>query len=204
MRRLGTRQLQGGRVARSVIEAPEAPSVIRTTVRRVIEARGYRMWAQLITVRLKPGKEGDLPRLVEQLQATEQPGSGLLRSSLMQEQTDPSRVHMLVVLESEEKAHEPRERSATYRGTADRQGHDGGDLRRRSGVHRSDRRCGLDAINAGSHHGRGVAAHLLLPVLIALLQYESGSRAGWAAPRGSRGCYLRALAVGAGQIAGDP
>lgn len=36
------------------------------------------------TVRLKPGKEGDLPRLVEQLQATEQPGSGLVRSSAMQ------------------------------------------------------------------------------------------------------------------------
>jgi quinol monooxygenase YgiN len=62
------------------------------------------MWAQLITVRLKPGKEGELPRLVEQLQATEQPDSGLLRSSLMQEQTDPSRVRMLVVFESEEKA----------------------------------------------------------------------------------------------------
>jgi quinol monooxygenase YgiN len=64
------------------------------------------MWAQLITVRLKPGKEADLPRLVEQLQATEQPGSGLLHSSLMREQTDPSRVRMLVVFESEEKARE--------------------------------------------------------------------------------------------------
>ena len=62
------------------------------------------MWAQLITVRLKPGKEGDLPRLVEQFQAAEQPGSGLLRSSAMQDQNDPSRVHMLVVFESEEKA----------------------------------------------------------------------------------------------------
>jgi len=67
------------------------------------------MWAQLITVRLKPGKEGDLPRLVQQLQATEQPGSGLVRSSLMQDRSDPSRVHMLVVFESEEKARE-RER----------------------------------------------------------------------------------------------
>lgn len=64
------------------------------------------MWAQLITVRLKPGKEGDLPQLVEQLQATEQPDSGLLRSSAMQDQKDPSRVHMLVVFESEEKARE--------------------------------------------------------------------------------------------------
>ncbi len=64
------------------------------------------MWAQLITVRLKPGKEADLPRLVEQLQATEQAGSGLLRSTAMVDQNDPSRVHLLVVLESEEKARE--------------------------------------------------------------------------------------------------
>jgi quinol monooxygenase YgiN len=64
------------------------------------------MWAQLITVRLKPGKEGDLPRLVEQLQAAEQPGSGLVRSSAMQDQDDPSRVYMLIVFESEEKARE--------------------------------------------------------------------------------------------------
>ena len=34
------------------------------------------MWAQLITMRLKPGKETELPKLVEQLRATEQPGSG--------------------------------------------------------------------------------------------------------------------------------
>ena len=64
------------------------------------------MWAQLITVRLKPGKERDLPRLIEELKATEQPGSGLLRSSAMQDQSDPSRVHMLVLFESEEKARE--------------------------------------------------------------------------------------------------
>lgn len=64
------------------------------------------MWAQLITVRLKPGKEADLPRLVEQLKATEQPGSGLVRSSALQDQNDPSRVHMLVVFESEERARE--------------------------------------------------------------------------------------------------
>jgi quinol monooxygenase YgiN len=64
------------------------------------------MWAQLITVRLEPGKEGDLSRLVEQLQAAEQPGSGLLRSTALQDQNDPSRVYMLVVFESEEKARE--------------------------------------------------------------------------------------------------
>jgi quinol monooxygenase YgiN len=62
------------------------------------------MWAQLITTRLKPGREGDLPKLAEQLRATEQPNSGLVRSTMMQDQKDPSRVFMLVVFESEEKA----------------------------------------------------------------------------------------------------
>jgi len=59
------------------------------------------MWAQLITTRLKPGKEGELPKLVEQLRATEQPGSGLVRSTTMLDQKDPSRVYMMVVFESE-------------------------------------------------------------------------------------------------------
>jgi quinol monooxygenase YgiN len=62
------------------------------------------MWAQLITTRLKPGKEVDLPKLVEQLRAVEQPGSGLLRSTAMRDQNDPSRVYMMVVFESQEKA----------------------------------------------------------------------------------------------------
>ena len=62
------------------------------------------MWAQLITMRLKDGKEHDLPKLFEQLQATEQPGSGLVRSLAMRDQSDPSRVYTLVVFESEEQA----------------------------------------------------------------------------------------------------
>jgi quinol monooxygenase YgiN len=66
--------------------------------------RGSGMWAQLITTRLKPGKEDDLPKLFEQLQAVEQPGSGLVRSTAMRDQNDPSRVYMLVVFESEERA----------------------------------------------------------------------------------------------------
>ena len=57
------------------------------------------MWAQLIRVQLKPGK--DLNQLAEQLQATEQPGSGLVRSTLMLDQKDPSQAYMLVVFESE-------------------------------------------------------------------------------------------------------
>ena len=62
------------------------------------------MWAQLISARLKPGKETDLTTLFEQVQAAEQPGSGLLRSTFMRDQNDPSRVFMLVVFESEEHA----------------------------------------------------------------------------------------------------
>jgi quinol monooxygenase YgiN len=62
------------------------------------------MWAQLISARLKPGKEADLTTLFEQVQAAEQPGSGLLRSTFMLDQNDPSTVYMLVVFESEEHA----------------------------------------------------------------------------------------------------
>ena len=40
------------------------------------------MWAQLITARLKPGKEGDLPGLYERLRAAEASGSGLLRTTV--------------------------------------------------------------------------------------------------------------------------
>jgi quinol monooxygenase YgiN len=62
------------------------------------------MWAQLITMRLKPGQGDDLPELFKQLEAAEQPDSGLLRTTFMRDQSDPSRVYTLVVFESEEKA----------------------------------------------------------------------------------------------------
>ncbi|HEY5025998.1 MAG TPA: antibiotic biosynthesis monooxygenase [Acidimicrobiales bacterium] len=62
------------------------------------------MWAQLITMRLKPGKEDRLSVVYEQLRAAEQPGSGLLRSVAMRDQKDPSRVYNFVIFESEEKA----------------------------------------------------------------------------------------------------
>jgi len=62
------------------------------------------MWAQLITTQLKPGKEDGLRPLIEKLRATEQPGSGLLRSTAMVDQNDPSRVYMFVIFESEEAA----------------------------------------------------------------------------------------------------
>jgi quinol monooxygenase YgiN len=62
------------------------------------------MWAQLISTRLHPGKDGELPKLFDQLKATEQPGSGLLRSTAFRDQKDPSRLYMLVVFENEEMA----------------------------------------------------------------------------------------------------
>lgn len=62
------------------------------------------MWAQLITTRLRTGHEGDLSRLAAELEKIEQADSGLVRSLAMQDQKDPSRVYMLVVFESEEKA----------------------------------------------------------------------------------------------------
>jgi quinol monooxygenase YgiN len=64
------------------------------------------MWAQLITGHLKAGKEDGLARLMEQLQAVEQQGSGLVRSTAMRDQNDPSTIRILVIFESEEKARE--------------------------------------------------------------------------------------------------
>lgn len=55
-------------------------------------------------MRMKPGKEGELPRVYEQLRAAEQPGSGLSRTIAMRSQSDPDRVYSFVILESEEKA----------------------------------------------------------------------------------------------------
>ena len=60
------------------------------------------MWAQLITMRLKPGN--DTAELDKQIRAAEQPGPGLVRTLVMHDQKDPSQVYTLVVFESEDKA----------------------------------------------------------------------------------------------------
>jgi quinol monooxygenase YgiN len=62
------------------------------------------VWAQLIKTRLKPGREGDLENLIAQLQAAEQPDSGLVRSTFMHDQSDHLSVYMLVVFDSEDAA----------------------------------------------------------------------------------------------------
>ncbi len=64
------------------------------------------MWAQMIKFRLKPGSDEGLLKLIDQLKAIEQPGSGLLRSTAMRDQKDPSTVYFHVVFESEDRARE--------------------------------------------------------------------------------------------------
>jgi quinol monooxygenase YgiN len=74
------------------------------------------MWAQMITVTLKPGAEDRIDELLDRLHRTERPGSGLIRSSAFRDQAEPSTLRLLVVFESEEKA---REREADEGRNAD-------------------------------------------------------------------------------------
>lgn len=62
------------------------------------------MWAQIIKVRVKPGKEEDLRRVMDQVRAIEQPDSGLRRSTMMRDKKDPHTFYTMIVVESEEKA----------------------------------------------------------------------------------------------------
>jgi quinol monooxygenase YgiN len=64
------------------------------------------MWAQMITSRLKPGRDDELVTLTAQLKAAEQQDSGLVHATATRDSQDPSRVIMFVVFESEEKARE--------------------------------------------------------------------------------------------------
>jgi len=62
------------------------------------------MWAQIIKMRLKPGKDEELAVLMDQLKSAEQADSGLLRSTTMRDQQDPSSIYTMVVFDSEESA----------------------------------------------------------------------------------------------------
>ena len=62
------------------------------------------MWAQLSSTRVKEGQAGAVVEAMHGLREFEQPGSGLIRTIVLQDQRDPQRVHVLVVFESEEKA----------------------------------------------------------------------------------------------------
>ena len=74
------------------------------------------MWAQLIKVRLKSGNDGAISRLYQELQATEQPGSGLVQTMALQDQKDPSVHYLFASFESEavarQREQDPRRQEA--------------------------------------------------------------------------------------------
>jgi quinol monooxygenase YgiN len=62
------------------------------------------MWMQIITGRLKPGKEAAFVGLMDKLVAIEQPGSGLIREVATRSRKDPDVVYVIATFESEEAA----------------------------------------------------------------------------------------------------
>lgn len=62
------------------------------------------MWAQLMKVRSPPEREAEMLAAFDQLQAIEQPDSGLVRTTVMRSQADPGVAYVLVVFASEESA----------------------------------------------------------------------------------------------------
>ena len=105
---------------------------------------GSDMWAQLMSFRLKPGK--DTSGLREQLQAVEQPDSGLLRTMIMQDQKDADQFYTLVVFESEEKARARERDPRRQEGLQSPPGDDGRQARGSAGVHRPGRCGGMDRV----------------------------------------------------------
>ena len=87
------------------------------------------MWAQLIKVRLKPGK--DLAEAAMHLRAAEQPGSGLVREMFMRDQKDPDQAYILAMFEGPR----PRAGSAPPGRTQSHAGDDGGHTRRAARIH---------------------------------------------------------------------
>jgi len=85
--------------------APHRGASLRTLEPNALRSSEVAMWAQLITMRLKPGKDDDeLVAVMDLLRSAEQPGSGLLRSTTMRDQQDPTRAYTVVVFDSEESA----------------------------------------------------------------------------------------------------
>jgi quinol monooxygenase YgiN len=62
------------------------------------------MWAQLMRMQMKPGKQEQMNQVFARLRDAEQPGSGLVRTMAFQDQKDPGGVFVLVVFESEQAA----------------------------------------------------------------------------------------------------
>jgi hypothetical protein len=68
------------------------------------EGRRHPVWAQLISVRVREGAEGEIVRIMEMLRGIEQPDSGLIRHLAFRDQADPQLIRTLALFESEEKA----------------------------------------------------------------------------------------------------
>jgi hypothetical protein len=114
------------------------------------------MWAQLIKMRLQPGK--DLAGLDKQMRAIEQPDSGLLRSIVMRDQKDPGQFYVLVVFESEEKARARERDPRRQEGLQALSGDDGRNARGPAKVRRSGC-CGrVDRVGEAGH-----CAHVSAP-----------------------------------------
>ncbi len=62
------------------------------------------MWMQIITGRLKSGKEAAFVGLMDNLAEIEQPGSGLIREVVTRSQKDPDVIYVIATFESEEAA----------------------------------------------------------------------------------------------------
>ena len=73
------------------------------------------MFGQLMSMRVKAGRADDLPRVFDLLAQAEQPDSGLVRTVVLHDRADPTRLYTVVVFESEEKA---RARESDPRRTA--------------------------------------------------------------------------------------
>jgi Antibiotic biosynthesis monooxygenase len=64
------------------------------------------MWAQLIKMTVNEAQDQDVRVVLDQLRASEKPGSGHVRTFAMRDQKNPNDIYTLVVFESEEKARE--------------------------------------------------------------------------------------------------
>jgi quinol monooxygenase YgiN len=62
------------------------------------------MWIQIITGRLKSGREAAFVGLIDKLAAIEQPDSGLVREVVTRSQKDPAVVYVIATFDSEDAA----------------------------------------------------------------------------------------------------
>lgn len=62
------------------------------------------MWAQIVKSRMKPGVEGDMAEIRDQMRSRVGSRPGLVKTFWMKNQNDPQEYYTLIVFESEEQA----------------------------------------------------------------------------------------------------